>query len=54
MLVSGHPTDPNFNPRPYDFFSFFKKKKKKASKHGKEIKTKNLQPKYHDGNGYFP
>jgi hypothetical protein len=29
MLVSGHPTDPNFNPRPYKFFLFFKKKKKK-------------------------
>jgi hypothetical protein len=38
LLVSVHPTDLNFNPRPYKIVFIFPKNIKKC-KHGKEIKT---------------
>jgi hypothetical protein len=31
LLVSGHPTDPNFNPWPYEIFFIFRKKKLKKN-----------------------
>jgi uncharacterized protein YigE (DUF2233 family) len=40
LLVSDHPTDPNFNPRPNKIFFIKKKKKKKKKKKARERKKK--------------
>jgi hypothetical protein len=53
IVGSGHPTDPNFNPRPYKIFFMFPTTKQKKMQAREKNKNYNLLPKYHDGNGYF-
>jgi hypothetical protein len=49
LLVSGHPTDPNFNPQPYEIFSFFPKKKNASTgKRSSYASTMTVMDIFHD------